>query len=412
VTAVSPPGPRIVLTDSARAVFQQIVRAGPTTRPLLSATLNFSKPTMSAAVLELTELGLVGPSGSSRGAIGRRATIYGLGSQAGHVIGVDAGATEVRAMAQTLDGRVLAEADEALPRDRLHITAETGVAVRNVLRLLRRRIGREQGPLRAIAVAVPVIVSATRPELAHRTDLQILRESIGPTEGIELLLENNVNCAALAEMHLGAARGRTSFAYLQIGVKIGLGIVNEGRLFRGFNGAAGEVARLPFPWAEDGKPRRNELEAYLGSHQFMARVMRHWPKTEGAAPRTARALFELAAAGSTTARRHVDEHAADIGRLAAAIVGVIDPGLIVLGGGVGQNPLLLAGTAKTVRQLAWPTEIANSPLGSRGSVLGASQLAVRHALGVLIGSHSSHLGRSMETATAISGTQGRSYPGV
>lgn len=380
-----PPGSRVVLTDSACAVFQRIVLAGPTTRPLLSEALRFSKPTMSAAVSELTELGLVGPFGSSQRGVGRRATVYGLGREAGHIIGVDAGATEVRAMAQTLDGRLLAEADEPMPRERLHITSETGAAIRNVLAALRGQIGDRHGPLRAIAVAVPVIVSPNRPELAHRTDLDILRESIAPLDDVELVLENNVNCAAIAEMHLGAACSRTSFAYLQVGVKIGLGIVHEGRLFRGFNGAAGEVARLPFPWSDDRKPRRNGLETYLGSHQLMTRVRRSWPKADGPAPRTARALFELAAAGSPSGRHHVTLHAADIGQLVAAIVGMIDPGLIVLGGGVGQNPLLLGEVTKVVRQLAWPTEIATSPLGRSGSVLGACQLAVRQVLQTLTG---------------------------
>jgi hypothetical protein len=81
---------------------------------------------------------------------------------------------------------------------------------------------------------------------------------------------------------------------------------------------------------------------------------------------------------------------------------MIDPGLIVLGGGVGQNPLLLAEVSKVVRQLSWPTEIAASPLGSRGSVIGASQLAVRQVLQTLTGSNVIHLdGRPAASAQTM-----------
>jgi predicted NBD/HSP70 family sugar kinase len=373
------------LTESARAVFQRLAIAGPTTRPALSSLLHFSKPTMSTAVAELTALGLVSPLGILQGATGRKATVYGLGIEAGHVIGVDAGATQVRAMAQTLDGRMLAEADEPLPRECKQICADTGTAVNNAMKRLRRRIGGAAGPLRAIAVAVPVIVSRNRPELARHADLDILRESIGSLSGARLVLENNVNCAALAELHRGAAVGRSSFAYLQVGVKIGLGIVHEGRLFRGFNGAAGEVARLPYPWAEERVPQRNGLEEYLGSQELLKRVGRCWPEKEGPAPVTARELFDRADQGCDAALQSVRRHAADVGRLAAAVVGIIDPGLVILGGGVGQNPLLVAEVERTLSELAWPTEVASSVLGNRGSVLGASQLAALEALGTIVG---------------------------
>src|SRR5579871_1066721 len=128
------------LTESARAVFQRLATAGPTTRPVLSGLLNFSKPTMSTAVAELTALGLVSPLGILQGATGRKATVYGLGIEAGHVIGIDAGATQVRTMAQTLDGRILAEADEALPWECKQICAETGAAVKNAITRLKGQI--------------------------------------------------------------------------------------------------------------------------------------------------------------------------------------------------------------------------------------------------------------------------------
>jgi len=376
----TPPAP---LTESARAVFQRIVQVGKASRPALGNALDFSKPTMSAAILELSGLGLVQPAGIAQGVTGRKATLYGLGDQAGYVIGVDAGATQVRAVAQALDGTVLTELEMMLPQEAVHLSAEAGKSIRTILRRLRQS-NATHGPLRAVSVAVPVIVSQNRPELAYSADLDVIRESIGDVGDASLILENNVNCAAIAELDHGAAQGKDAFAYLQVGVKLGLGLVHDGRLFRGVNGAAGELARLPFPWADGARARRSGLEDHVGSHALMERVRADWTDQDDP-PNTARELFERAATGSRAARRHVDAHAVDVGKLAAAVVAIFDPGLIVLGGGVGQNSLLLPIVRDTIAELTWQTEVVTSRLPGRGTMLGASQLAVREAVRNLIG---------------------------
>ena len=371
------------LTDSARAVLRALAASGPATRPRLGALLELSKPTMSAAVAELTALGLVASRGVAQGATGRKAVVYGLGPAAGHVIGIDAGSTRARALARSLDGRTLAEAEEELPRRQRRVSAEMAAAAGEVAGRLTRAVGEACGPLRAVAVALPAIVSPAPPPAGRDGVGTFLARFRAPPE-VPLLIENNVNCAAIAELHHGAARGRASFAYLQVGVKIGLGIVAGGRLFTGAGGAAGEVGRLPFPWSEDQAPRREGLEDHLGSEGLVRRCGRDWPAEEGAPPRTAAELFARAAAGSGHARRCVERHAADIGRLVTACVGILDPGLVVLGGGVGQNPVLVEGVRRVVDELAWPTEIATSLLGSEGTVLGAVRLAAEHGIRLVL----------------------------
>ena len=112
----------------------------------------------------------------------------------------------------------------------------------------------------------------------------------------------------------------------------------------------------------------------------MRRVARDWPGATGPCPKDAATLFERAQAGSAVALRFVERHAADVGRMIVACIGILDPGLVVLGGGVGRNPLLAREARKVVSGLAWPTEILSSSLGNRGTVLGAVQLAAGHAL--------------------------------
>jgi predicted NBD/HSP70 family sugar kinase len=373
------------LTESSRAVLRVLAAQGPITRPKLGAILELSKPTMSAAVSELSEAGLVSSFGTYKGATGRTAKIYGLGPAAGYVMGIDVGEAQVRAVAHSLDDSPLAAIEERIAKRSKATVDEIGEAIDSVARATMLAVGDKYKVLRSVAVAVPRIVSTHRLGRSKRKGpeavlSQLRRRLAGP-----IILENNVNCAALGEMHYGAAKHREAFSYLQVGVRIGLGIVVGGKLLRGSNGAAGEIGRLPFPWSPTETPSREGLEHYLGSAALIERCARDWPKAEGPAPTSAKELFARAEAGSIPALAWVNRHAQDIGRLVAACVGMLDPGLIVLGGGVGQNPLVVQEVQRVMKELTWSTEIAVSSLGTNGTALGAMRLAADYGLALILG---------------------------
>jgi predicted NBD/HSP70 family sugar kinase len=160
-------------------------------------------------------------------------------------------------------------------------------------------------------------------------------------------------------------------------VRIGLGIVNEGRLLRGGLGGAGEVSSLPFPWSAELRPRRLGLEQRLGAGDLVKRA-RRLPgrrRTPDAA-----AIFAAAEAGDKDMQALVKAHAQEVGEMAAAVVAILDPGLLILGGGVGQSPLLVDSVSTTVRRLTWETEIRSGVLGPDATIMGAAQLAAEAAL--------------------------------
>ncbi len=211
-------------------------------------------------------------------------------------------------------------------------------------------------------------------------------------------IENNVNCAAIAEGRWGSAAGVETFCYLQVGVRIGLGIVNEGRLLRGGLGGAGEVSSLPFPWSADLRPRRLGLELRLGADDLVRRA-RRLPSRRRTAD--AAAIFAAAQAGEKDMQALVQTHAREVGEMAAAVVAILDPGLLILGGGVGQNPLLLDKVRATVRRLTWETEIRSGTLGSDATIMGAAQLAADAALAdILASSETAPAGRAGAAAAA------------
>ncbi|MER6425183.1 ROK family transcriptional regulator [Streptomyces sp. NPDC001137] len=356
------------LTESASAVFAVLAEAGSATRPQLASLAGLSKPTVSSAVAELESARLAAHSGTASGGTGRSAAVYGLGPAAGAVLAVDLGPALTRVRGCALDGTLLAQATGT--------REEAADVVREALLALPAG-----APLRTVVVAVGDVTAREkegarmRPATAKAGPVfDAMAVALPP--GVPVHLENNVNCAALAELHEGAARGRHTFGYLRIGVGIGLGIVVGGQVLRGANGAAGELARLPYPWDDGREPRHEALEEYIGARSLLRRAAKAWQEEDGPCPHTAEQLFALAGQGRAAARAVVARHATDVGRLAAAVTAVLDPGLIVLGGSTGADPQVLPGVRAELARLSWPTEVVSSTVGDLGTVVGAARLAV------------------------------------
>ena len=362
------------LSESAGAVFAVLAQAGSATRPQLASLAGLSKPTVSSAVAELEAADLAARSGTAHGTTGRSAAVYRLGPAAGSVLAVDLGSTHTAVRGNALDGTLLAArtTDGATP------PADTVRAVLDEL---------APGSVRAVVVAVPDVVREANghgPRPATRA-IATAFDALDLPSGAQVHIENNVNCAALAELHEGAARGRHTFGYLQVGYGIGLGIVVGGRVLRGAGGAAGEIARLPYPWAQGQESVLEGMEEYAGAGSLVRRATAAWSERDGPTPRDAAGLFALAADGHTTACAFVEGHAREVGRLAAAITAVLDPGLVVLGGGIGANPQLLPGVRAELARLSWPTDVVSSEVGESGTVAGAARLAVARGIQTVTG---------------------------
>jgi predicted NBD/HSP70 family sugar kinase len=170
--------------------------------------------------------------------------------------------------------------------------------------------------------------------------------------GSSLVMENDVDAAALAERALGHGRDADNFAFVHIGTGIGMGLVLAGQLLRGAHGVAGEIAFLPLTGGagadEHDARKRGTLEAAASASGVVRAARRGGMR----GPVSARRVFAAAASGDQRALAVVAEEARLVAKTICAIITVVDPELIVLGGGIGRAPGFAESVAAELEQMA------------------------------------------------------------
>ncbi|NUO92365.1 MAG: ROK family transcriptional regulator [Dermatophilaceae bacterium] len=347
------------------------------TRPEIAKACELSRPTVLAAVERLEQTGLVIAVGQRSGLPGRSASLYEVSREAGMVAGLDIGGSNLRVALTDARGVVLAEMQEPTT-----VTGGLAVAQQGV-RLVRRVL---QDPvtdgrrLSAIGVSIPGVVGPDGATVHYAWNVgqpepfdfhSVLAQALE----VPVLLDNNVNLAALGEQRQGAAQHLSTFAVIAVGAGVGAGIVHQGQLLRGAHGGAGEVAFLPtsqdYRRPEAGAP--DEAGGVILLRTAQSRGI--WDGR--GAPASVEELFQRAAAGDRTAREIVEEESRRIAVIAASISAVVDPEAILLTGGVGANEMLVAQVATLVEDFSpFSTPVLRSGLGARASLVGALHLGV------------------------------------
>ncbi|WP_458462847.1 ROK family protein, partial [Paenibacillus sp.] len=218
-------------------------------------------------------------------------------------------------------------------------------------------------------------------------------ESLSGAFPCEVILENDVNLAALGEYKSGAAAGYPLFVFFSIGTGTGAGIMVHGQLLRGLGGLTGEIAEMLM---EDGR----RLEEVLSADGLMQLAKRHlYPHDEllGAADSgtivnvdevdlrkhlTPEKLFEAARSGEVEALDILQQYSQKIASALRQISVVLAPDLIVLGGGVGGNGDVLLPLLRQIISEQFPVQpqLICSKLGVQAVVTGAVQVAIQQTM--------------------------------
>jgi len=361
--------PGLLKRINEREVLETIRSGAPISRAEISRRAGISKPTVSLALESLLGAGLVreaerGPDGPGYGAV-----YFEPDAEAALIVGLDLGARFVRGAVCDLAGTIRARQDVELA------VADAAEAVETISRLqgsLLEAAGLDAALVDGIVVGVPGVVAGEGTlrliENVSGLEGRPFGRELEDALGLPVALENDINLAALGEQWQGVARGVEDFAFLSVGTGMGAGLVLGGELHRGRNGAAGEV---DFALAGTGQtvdpsaPQVAELARDLAGLQ--------------ADPR---AVFGAARNGDAGARAVVDEIARRIALHVAAIAGVADVELVVLGGGIGANgDLLLDPVGRLLGDwLPFPPRVEVSTLGEAAVLTGALAVGLQAAL--------------------------------
>lgn len=346
--------PQLIRAINEQVLLEHIRRSGPVSRTELAALTGLSKPTVSAALATIERAGLVHASGQRTGVPGPAARLYDVRPEAGFVLGLDVGREFLRGAVADLRGTV---------RCRLSVRTK---AVREMARVqeladlattLLDEAGITAAQLTQTVIGSPGVYDPKVDTLTltgrlsgwdSPAVLPALRERFGPA----LMIENDVDAAALAERVHGHGRDVDSFAFVSVGTGIGMGLVLDGKLRHGFHGVAGEISYLPFTEGSGSDARDARKRGSFDASASAAAVVRAARRAGVRGATSAAKVFAAAARGDVIAAAVVTEEALLVAKAVCSVIAVVDPELIVLGGGIGQAPGFLDAVVEQLRLLA------------------------------------------------------------
>ena len=251
-------------------------------------------------------------------------------------LGVDLGSTKIEAIA-------LADGGEEVARRRVATPAGDYEATLRAVTALVHGIEAETGETGSVGVAIPGTISPATGLVKNANSVCLigrpLDRDLEGALGRPVRLDNDANCFTLSEAVDGAAAGARVVFGVIVGTGTGGGIVVDGRCLSGANAIAGEWGHNPLPWPEDGEwpgphcycGQRGCVETFL-SGPGLARDHEAATGEALAAPEiTARAAAGEAAAEATLVR-----YERRMAKALAAVINVLDPEVVVLGGGLSN----------------------------------------------------------------------------
>jgi predicted NBD/HSP70 family sugar kinase len=385
-----PGTPSLLRELNDRAALELLLADGPLTRAQLSERTGVSKVTVSQMLARLEDRGLVMTAGEQAGGRGPNAALYAVVPSSAYVAGLYVEQDLVSAAVADVTGRRVADVSV----DPNGADDPVGM-VRDAIGRACQSAGIGISALSAVVLGIPGVLDPRTgaPRLAvnlptwHEGVLDALRDMLHTP----VVIENDVNLAAMAEHADGVADGLDDYAFVWLGTGLGLATVIDGRVRRGVGGAAGEIGWMPVHGAPlpagNEHPGKAGLQALAGGLAVHTLAAEHGYGGVTPADAVAAAVADLARdPREAAATAFLDDLAHRVSIGVAAVCAVLDPGLVVLGGPVGEAGAgeLAARVAAEIPRLCLarpavrPTSVPGEPV-----LRGAMQAALTQARAAL-----------------------------
>jgi glucokinase len=296
------------------------------------------------------------------------------------VIGVDVGGTTIKAALLDSEGLEYGRSERPTPR---HLGPDAVVATTiDIIAELRARVP-ESGRVGAVGLVVPGVVDPQQGIAVYAANIgwrQLhLRQIVAEAVDLPVVLDHDVRAAGLAELELGAGRGLQDVLYVALGTGVAAAVITRGEVVAGATDRAGELGHLPvFP---DGEPCACGQRGCTETYASAAALSRRYTAASGISDVPAYDVVSRAAAGDALADAIFNDAITALGRALVHYVLLMDPELILIGGGMSASgaALLHPLTREVQAGLAWrpaPTILIGQFAGDAGR-RGAALLAWR-----------------------------------
>ncbi len=364
--------------------------AGGITRAEIARQMGLTRAAITAIVNDILDEKLVRETEHSPIRGGRRPILLEVNPERGYVSGIDIGATHLGILITDFAGRVVHEIEipfaidqgpeMCMPQVLDHFQQVLGTISLSLNHILAVGIG-VPGPVVAEAGAV------STPPIMPGWDKYPIRAHFQDVWKCPVSVNNDAELGALGEWAYGAGRGERNLAYIKVGSGVGAGLILDGRIYRGATGCAGEIGHITIL---DGGPlcscgNSGCLEALAGG-RAIARKAREaiqvgkrtlLTKIQAVETITAKDVAEAARLGDLLSQQILADSGRYLGIAIASLVNLINPSVVVVGGGVAHmGDLLLEPVRQTLRErslrsAAEAVRVTTALLGRRSTSMGA-----------------------------------------
>ena len=365
----------------------RLMRDGtPRTRSELAEVTGLGRSTVAQRVDALLSSSLLGPAGEATSTGGRPPTRFKFNPSARIVLSADIGATHIRLAVTDLSAEVLAS-----ELSDIDIAAGPDVILGWVEQHGRRLIaeaGRSDADLAGVGIGLPGPVEfatgrPVNPPIMPGWDGFDVPGFLRQAFGVVVVVDNDVNVMALGERYTAFA-DIDHLMLVKVATGIGSGIISDGELRRGAQGAAGDLGHIQVPHGEEAICRCGNtgcLEAIASGSAIARRLT-----ASGVTATTSQDVVRLARGGSVLASQMLREAGRMIGEVLASAVSLLNPSVIVIGGTLADaGESLLAGVREVVYQRSLPLatsqlRIVRGTSGDHAGVIGAAVLVIERVL--------------------------------
>ena len=372
--------------DGVGELLQHLLDGAPRTRSELATLTGLGRSTIATRVDALLASRLVGAAGEATSTGGRPPARFAFNPAARLVVAADVGATHVRLAVTNLAATVLAtevtDLDVALgPEKVLRWVVDHG-------RRLVRTAGGRLTDVAGVGIGLPGPVEhatgrPTNPPIMPGWDGFDVPGFVRPALGAVVIVDNDVNIMALGEQRLRYPRV-DHLLFVKVATGIGSGIISDGALRRGAQGAAGDLGHIQVPHDITAVCRCGNvgcLEAVASGSAIAGRL-----RAEGIDAASSQDVVTLARGGSVRANALLRDAGRTIGEVLASAVSLLNPSVIVIGGTIAEaGDPLLAGVREVVYRRSLPLataalRIVPASSGDMAGVVGAAAMVIDEVL--------------------------------